>query len=403
MINAWDDTSLEEFLCRLSHNELRECAVVSHRWSAVIAPRTRTPWRAALQFACPGLRWAGRDVAANKCATGSEEVVACWDGFSVTLPPDMSHPGQLWALPIRPWLSSTEVPSPSLGFPSGLRRMTDGVDYAAATRLLSRWYDLDGGVLPICPFCAGVAYYSGPSFTVEFLETGWRPFLLCEASHDTAANRTQSKASTSLLRTTWANMGLDLAAAPPVALQLRALGEAGLSLPHQVELIESHYGLWRSNGIMLDCLVSLSQCCSDRLHVGGKSMRELGVAAYFCDQTGKYAMTSRTRVGRYLDDQPAIAPRAHIFGVATASPSGSWVPAGCLVEAGAVVNDGPEKCPFCGSLGQPLKGSMVACRHDAGDGSWELMPLNGALWVCAQQRHLYGWRARRGGAPVCDP
>eukprot|EP00971_Amphidinium_carterae_P169979 3368109-Amphidinium_carterae.1 len=136
-------------------------------------------------------------------------------------------------------------------------------------------------------------------------------------------------------------MGLDLERAPPIALQLRALGETGLSQPHAAEIIDSHGGLWRSNGVMLDCLLSLSLCRSDRLYIGGRSASELGLAVYFCDQTGKYAMTSRTRVGRYLDDQPARVPRAHVFGALRHRSSKPWVPAGSLGALAA------EKCPMC--------------------------------------------------------
>jgi len=142
--------------------------------------------------------------------------------------------------------------------------------------------------------------------------------------------------------------------------------------------------------------------CGHRLLLEGQPLSELGLAVFFCEQVGKYALTSRTRIGRYLDDQPAQVPRAHVFGLAANSRNpGLWLPPGCLQRAGAETGAADvEPCPFCGLAGQALLSSSLQLLPWEPGG--EPQPFHGQLWVCTSGAHLWGWRVRKAGVPVTD-
>mmetsp|Transcript_109188 Transcript_109188/g.348360 ORF Transcript_109188/g.348360 Transcript_109188/m.348360 type:complete len:198 (-) Transcript_109188:78-671(-) len=196
-------------------------------------------------------------------------------------------------------------------------------------------------------------------------------------------------------------MGIPAEMGPPAVVQLRPLGEADAE-PGRVAAFS---GLWRSPSSPAALYVlSISVPCGHRLLLGGRPVAELGLAAFFCEQVGKYALTSRTRVGRYLDDQPAQTPRAHVFGVATGG-RGSWLPADCLEGAAAGTEAAGagrlvETCPFCGNAGQALRaGALQLLPWDGGS---EAQPFHGRLWACTSGEHLWGWRARKVGVAVTD-
>ena len=173
----------------------------------------------------------------------------------------------------------------------------------------------------------------GPHFTRDDIPTGWSAHLLAPRSD---AGPDQH----GLLSTLWANFGVDVEAGAPVVVQLRARPdeEGGAE---RIEAVGGFSNIWRSGrSHFAENVVSVSLPCGHRLCLARQPLRDLGVAAFYCDQTGKYAMTSRTRVGRYLDDQRVTgsAPRAHVFGLAVdGAARGSWLPAGCLERKAAAV------------------------------------------------------------------
>lgn len=272
------------------------------------------------------------------------------------------------------------------------------MDYRALVRRVSGWQAAGG--LPVCPLCAGVAFYQGPAFTSPDIETGWHAYLLCgEAGGCRGAD------PGSPLTTLWGNMGMPAEIGPPVVVQLRPLGEraeAEAEAAAEAARVVAFSGLWRSqrNPAAL-YILSISVPCGNRLLLSGQPVAELGLSAFFCEQVGKYALTSRTRVGRYLDDQPAQVPRAHVFGVAAAGRGGSWLPVGCLQErAGTAAAPPLEACPFCGRAGQALRAAAVQIMP--WDESGEPQPFHGQLWACTSGEHLWGWRARKANAAVTD-
>lgn len=111
-------------------------------------------------------------------------------------------------------------------------------------------------------------------------------------------------------------------------------------------------------------------------------------------EVNKTANTSRTRVGRYLDDQPARMPRAHVFGLCHKP---------LLEDLAAILTSQPspsEPCPFCGAHGFLLRSEAVSLleAETGGEETDKSTPFHGSLWLCGD--HLWGWRSRRAGVPV---
>lgn len=400
-----DDSLLEFFFCHLFvPGELCLFAPVCSRWRCALDPRTRLPWRTVLLAACPGV---SVDTAEE---AGHVAVVARLPGISVTLEQQApsSNPAELFALPLEaPALGAT--PAPSQGVAGGswdqvsIEDWPLGLDYLAITRQLSgirpahRVATGDANtLLPACPLCAAVAFYQGPQFTRADIETGWHAYLLCSD-----ATR-QPHAVNPILATLWANSGIPIESSPPIAIQLRPHGREACD--SEMGTIRSFAELWRGRGSAAAAMYILSAAfeCSKRLYISGIPLSDYGVDAFFCDQVGKYARTSRTRVGRYLDDQPARTPRAHIFGACRASQAGgrgvAWPPRGALGEA----DSDAELCPYCGCVGVQLLSSAISVAVGEPE-ERELQPLHGAVWLCQPTAmHLWGWRARQAGAPVAE-
>lgn len=196
-------------------------------------------------------------------------------------------------------------------------------------------------------------------------------------------------------------MGIPESQGPPIAVQLRPLGEQADPGPADALSIDCLGELWRGVGCrMAEFLLSVAVPSGHRLCVNSHPFEDLGVNVFFCDQVGKYALTSRTRVGRYLDDQPALHPRAHVFGVA-GNHGRSWVPPGCLDQNPSFSGEDEatvEPCPFCGEAGLSLRLETLCLRSDDGSSSGREVattPFRGALWTCKGHTHVWGWRARR--------
>ena len=310
-----------------------------------------------------------------------------WPGLEVLLPPNpFESEGGLLALPLG---AKCKVEVPVQNWPD--------VDYRQLVQRL-RWpvpY-LPGRILALCPLCAGVAFYQGAAFTRPDIATGWQSFLLCNMG----ASRHP------MVSTLLANMGVPASLAPTVLVQLRPNeGDAAPDV-QEMEVLESFGALWRGpRSSMAQNILSVALPCSHRLYISGWSLAELGVVAFFCEQVNKTAATSRTRVGRYLDDQPARWPRAHVFGVGTRQQSGTfdWLPINSLTSTPEA-----EMCPFCGASGSLLRSELVTVA------SWDIevaastslilpgeerQSFHGSLWLCVEQ-HLWGWRSRRAGIPV---
>lgn len=185
-----------------------------------------------------------------------------------------------------------------------------------------------------------------------------------------------------------------------VAPGLDARGEMGM------EIIDSFSTLWRGpKSSMAQNIISIALPCSFRLRIAGVCLAELGIMAFFCEQVNKTACTSRTRVGRYLDDQPARMPRAHVFGTRMTTSYEAWpawLPPNSLKSTEA---DSSEPCPYCGASGFLLNSAVLSVL------SWEAektalafqpveaeQAFHGSLWVCSG--HLWGWRSRRAGLLV---
>jgi hypothetical protein len=255
------------------------------------------------------------------------------------------------------------------------------LDYRDLVQRVASWHV--NGTLPLCPMCAGVAYYQGPNFTRSDIQTGWNAFLLCGSSVDKEPNP--------LLATLWANAGISFDAAPPIAIQLRP--DENLYTGELHELSE----LWRGHGqSSAQYVVSASFPCSKRFRIDGKTFFERGIDAYCCDQMGKYALTSRTRVGRYLDDQPAQQPRAHVFGHVCGDCNRALL-SECADRKTIFCE---EMCPFCGKVGVKLRNSSIAFAIAEGSGCLETfaeddwLPFSGELWICETAHHMWGWRPR---------
>jgi len=325
-----------------------------------------------------------------------------WPGVEVVVPSSGPRPapGELWALP----LAASAEPGGHSAHCRLEGRPPSGAECRGLVRLLSHWHIEE--VLPVCPFCAGVAFYQGPAFSRPDILTGWEALLLCGSG----ARRPQRGPDHPLLATVWANTGMPMETCPPIVVQLRPLGDP-TSTEARAEVVSEFAGLWRSHqSSIAQNILSLTVPCSRRLCILGMPLAGFGMVAFFCEQIGKYALTSRTRVGRYLDDQPAHVPRAHVFGslqrtvAADAAIVSPWPPHGSLeaTALGLLL----EPCPFCGSSGTRLRPEVISLL--GGDAAWnpssedafEAPLFHGELWTCELGLHLWGWRARRPGAPV---
>ncbi|CAE7677954.1 unnamed protein product [Symbiodinium pilosum] len=225
-----------------------------------------------------------------------------------------------------------------------------------------------------------------------------------------------------LLSTLLANMGVAEEMAPHVVVQMRPAsveeeevpdeGNVGDAAPGlnvrgemEMEIIDSFSTLWRGpRSSMAQNIISVALPCSFRLRIAGICLAELGIMAFFCEQVNKTACTSRTRVGRYLDDQPARMPRAHVFGAHISSRPGVGVPAWLPMKSLKSRQSDPcEACPYCKSSGFLLDSSVVGVLSwEAEEAALAYQPLeaeqvfHGNLWVCSSS-HLWGWRWRRAG------
>lgn len=421
-MQAWDAGTLEAFFCELGPRELCACASVAKAWMSATDSRRRSPWRAALQRLCPGLcrvRW--EPSLPEEARLCERATLLQWPGVEVALPPEgASSSGKLLALPLRAVAGDADSAPVRHGeAAAGGLWVQEGTDCRSLARSLSRWYGgpaAAGGALPVCPMCAGVAYYQGPLFTRADIETGWQAYLLCDSDLAGLSQDLDSASPPELLASTWTRMGLPPDVGPSVAVQLRPEGgpvaHAGRPLADPgapPETIGCPAQLWRNSGDPLaEFILSLSVPASHRLYLAGRCAADIGITVFLCEQVGKYALTSRTRVGRYLDDQPALMPRAHVFGVIASERMGAGVPAACLAgddggpQRGAPPD--PETCPCCGDAGLALLGpTLELCPQESfGDGGalGDPAPFNGTLWVCARGAHLWGWRVRAPTRPV---
>lgn len=365
------------------------CASICRRWCALLDPKGLA-WRAATQSVASVV---ARDGGAVVRWTGVELLMPMKNRFSdadlMALP--LGARPELLQLPLHQWAA---------------------LDYRWISQLLHRWR-LATECLPLCPLCAGVAYYQGSGFTRSDIATGWQSYMLCSTGPVVHP----------LITTLLANMGVSLELAPKVLLQLRpsdldagdgepgglgelpeAPGEHG-ELPglqarrEEPQAIDGFGSLWRGGrAVMAQNIVSISLPCSRRLCIAGQSLKELGFTAFFCEQVNKTASTSRTRVGRYLDDQPARAPRAHVYGASNGRVDFlAQLPMDSLMKC-------EETCPFCGETGLLLRSDLVTLRPWEVELRPEAAPqddasnFHGSLWLCRQ--HLWGWRLRRAGVPV---
>lgn len=302
-------------------------------------------------------------------------MVARWPGIELTLDQrrGLVLDGELVALPLRASMEKVDLQNGICDWPSD-------VDYRCLVRQLS-CFNIDGA-LPVCPFCAGVAFYQGSLFTRSDIETGWQAYLLCRGVSNCLEEVTHP-----ILTTLWANLGMPVGFWPGVAVQLRPTGEAA-SKEDTIDIVSTFSSLWRSPNSPADQnILSIAVSSSQRLCLAGRPVADLGITVFFCEQIGKHALTSRTRVGRYLDDQPAHAPRAHIFG--TVSEEFKLIPQGYLEES-----HGSESCPFCGLVGTAFR-SVALQIKSLEDTSSELQPFQGTLWLCMSNVHVWGWRLRK--------
>ena len=410
----WDDHGLEHLLCWLEFSELLPCGAVSKRWCSILLPAGRPtglPWRQAVVW-LSGSSFSVREVQ-------GPGLLARWPGIEVFLPTrELSN--SLVALPLgaRPIAEALPIQSwPGIDCRSLIfQTLSWPVSaYTHPERSTSNSF-FSGKCLPLCPLCAGVAFYQGSGFTRADIATGWHGFLLC--------NLGPCSERSLLLSTLFANMGVTEDMVPNIAVQLRpASGEEEEAAPVEdatgdvapgldargemgMEIIDSFSTLWRGpKSSMAQNIISIALPCSFRLRIAGICLAELGIMAFFCEQVNKTACTSRTRVGRYLDDQPARMPRAHVFGTRT-SPScvewPDWLPPNSLKFT---ESDASEPCPYCGASGFLLNSAVVSVL------SWEAektalafqpveaeQAFHGSLWVCSS--HLWGWRWRRAGLLV---
>eukprot|EP00435_Cladocopium_sp_Y103_P015563 s1732_g3.t2 len=177
------------------------------------------------------------------------------------------------------------------------------LDYRWISQQLHRWR-LAAAMecLPLCPLCAGVAFYQGSGFTRADIATGWQSYMLCSTGPFPHP----------LITTLLANMGVPIHMAPNVLVQLRpsdlgdlielgwshlwgnANGEVpaedgrgdlpGLQARHEEpQAIDGFGSLWRGGrAVMAQNIVSISLPCSRRLCISGLMLKELGFTAFFC-------------------------------------------------------------------------------------------------------------------------
>eukprot|EP00435_Cladocopium_sp_Y103_P015378 s1732_g3.t1 len=165
------------------------------------------------------------------------------------------------------------------------------LDYRWISQQLHRWR-LAAAMecLPLCPLCAGVAFYQGSGFTRADIATGWQSYMLCSTGPFPHP----------LITTLLANMGVPIHMAPNVLVQLRPsdLGNAngevpaedgrgdlpGLQARHEEpQAIDGFGSLWRGGrAVMAQNIVSISLPCSRRLCISGLMLKELGFTAFFC-------------------------------------------------------------------------------------------------------------------------
>ena len=218
-------------------------------------------------------------------------------GLEVQLPEaDRFSDSDLMALPLGARLSTEALPL----------QQWPNVDYRSILRQLNRWprspsVDSPEKVIPLCPLCAGVAFYQGAGFTRADIATGWQSFML----GSTGASQHP------LLSTLMANMGVPAHLAPQVLIQLRpssdfqALEELdevpGLELRQEdTHTIDGFGTLWRGRSSMAQNIISISLSCH-RLCISGKTMAELGVEAFFCEQVGVISKRKLFLPFQYID------------------------------------------------------------------------------------------------------
>ncbi|CAK9021272.1 Pentatricopeptide repeat-containing protein [Durusdinium trenchii] len=369
------------FIFEFGH-ALTACGSACRAFARLLEP-TRLAWRQALR---------------RTGALGVRQVdgllLVQWPGLEVQLPEaDRFSKSDLIALPLGARPSTEALPV----------QQWPNVDYRLILKQLIRWptsptTESPEKLLPLCPLCAGVAFYQGAGFTRSDIATGWQSFMLGNVG----------SSQHPLLSTLLANMGVPAHLAPQVLMQLRPSSDfqaeleqqldevPGLELRHEEAHVIDGFGtLWRGRSSMAQNIISLSLPCH-RLCISGKTVTELGVETFFCEQVNKTANTSRTRVGRYLDDQPARMPRAHVFGLCHKP---------LLEDLAAILTSQPspsEPCPFCGAHGFLLRSEAVSLleAETGGEETDKSTPFHGSLWLCGD--HLWGWRSRRAGVPATE-
>lgn len=390
---------IDLIFCALGPAELCRCCAVAVVWRDALDPHRQQPWRTALLQVSPGISMLGMegDSMLPFLTQGSytSALTATWPGLQVAVPPkDVTLArGALWALPLA---ASCHTPRKEMEWPTE-------VDYRRLVRFFLTWQM--AGALPICPCCAAVAFYQGAEFTRKDISTGWHAYLLCgDACSD--ASGWEPGPEHPLLSMLWANIGMAYdVESPRVIVQLRPRGSDGDDVGDGVnvaslEVVAEFADIWRdSNKSMAENILSVAVPCGHRLCIGGQPLSSLGVTSFFCEQIGKYALTSTTRVGRYLDDQPAGALRAHVFGMASEHAGIGWLPPGCLEEPAPHTAVVREFCPFCAAPGLKIRPEAVSLIEIQGQPSGA-QPLHGELWMCSSGWHLWGWRSRRAGLAV---
>lgn len=206
------------------------------------------------------------------------------EGLEVQLPEaDRFSKSDLIALPLGARPSTEALPV----------QQWPNVDYRLILKQLIRWptsptTESPEKLLPLCPLCAGVAFYQGAGFTRSDIATGWQSFMLGNVG----------SSQHPLLSTLLANMGVPAHLAPQVLMQLRPSSDfqaeleqqldevPGLELRHEEAHVIDGFGtLWRGRSSMAQNIISLSLPCH-RLCISGKTVTELGVETFFCEQAG---------------------------------------------------------------------------------------------------------------------
>ena len=417
---SWDDHALERLLSWLEFGDLFACCALSRPWCSLLA-QSGLAWRQALAGV------AGSSFSVSDLAEGG--LLTRWPGIEVFLPfsqparsfsnldlvalPLGAHPTETQPIQSWPRLDYRSLSRQTLRWPVSAYTHPNRAEFTS--RLLSI---RSGSCFPICPLCAGVAFYQGAGFTRADIATGWQSYMLC--------NLGPASERGPILSTLIANMGIDDSMAPNVVVQLRptsaedeasleeSVGDVAPGLKDradmEMEIIDSFSTLWRGpTSSMAQNIISVALPCSFRLRISGTCLAELGIMAFFCEQVNKTACTSRTRVGRYLDDQPARLPRAHVFGAQVSAktsegPQGvpAWLPPDSLKSN---ESDLSEACPYCQSGGFLLNSAAISVLPwEAEETALAFQPLeadqafHGSLWVCSS--HIWGWRWRRAGLLV---